>query len=106
MKEPRRVGQPLIMIAILLLIAFQGISVSSGTQQNQVTLSTPESIKTEFDSVPCKDEDRLNAVQTLFERMGAAPSEISLEKHKNVVNVVVRKQGSSPEIIVIGAHYE
>lgn len=79
---------------------------SSESQQNPSSISTAEQIKAEFDSVPCKDEDRLNAVKALFEKMGASTSEMSLEKYKNVENLVVRKQGVSPEMIVIGAHYD
>jgi len=85
---------------------FQGVLISSGTDQNGIVLSSPELIKAEFNSVPCKDEDRLDAVKTLFEKMGSTSSEISVERYKNVENVVVRKQGSSQEMIVVGAHYD
>ena len=100
-----RLGRHLSTL-ILIQLLFAGTLASSGTQENGIVVSTPESIKAEFDSVPCKDEDRLNAVKALFERMGAAPAEISVEKYKNVENVVVRKQGASPEMIVVGAHYD
>jgi Peptidase family M28 len=77
---------------------------------NGIHLSTPEEIKSEFDSVPCKNDERLNAVKALFERMGAKPAEITIDKFKDVQNVVVRKEGASPETanekIVIGAHYD
>ena len=71
-----------------------------------LSLSTPEQIKEDFVAVPCKDEDRLNAVKTLFEKSGAKASEVTVEKFKNIENVVVRKPGPSDEIIVIGAHYD
>jgi Peptidase family M28 len=77
---------------------------------NGIHLSTPDEIKSEFDSVPCKNDERLNAVKALFERMGADPAEITIDKFKNAENVVVRKAGASPETanekIVIGAHYD
>ncbi len=82
------------------------LATSSESHQNPSSISTAEQIKAEFDFVPCKDEDRLNAVKALFEKMGASASEISIEKFKNVDNLVVRKQGVSPEMIVIGAHYD
>jgi len=82
------------------------LATSSESHQNPSSISTAEQIKAEFDFVPCKDEDRLNAVKALFEKMGASASEISIEKFKNVENLVVRKQGVSPEMIVIGAHYD
>lgn len=65
-------------------------------------------MRSEFDSVPCKNGDRLNAVKALFEKMGAKPVEIMVEKIKGVENVVVRKLSAngSAEKIVIGAHYD
>ena len=101
-----RLSRPLSIIAILIQLLLQETLVSSSTQQNGIVFSSPEQIKAEFDSVPCRDQDRLNAVKALFEKMGATPSEISIEKYKNVENVVIHKQGASPEIIVIGAHYD
>src|SRR5215471_8898621 len=73
-----------------------------------VRLSTPEEIKSEFDSVPCKNGDRLKSVKALFEKMGANPEEIAVEKIKGVENVVIRKAAAngSTEKIVIGAHYD
>ena len=78
----------------------------ASAQQAELVISTPEQIKEEFAAVPCKDADRLSAVRALFERMGANDSSISLEKYKNVENLVVRKPGASEEMIVIGAHYD
>ena len=71
-------------------------------------ISTPEEIKTEFASVPCKNEERLGAVKALFEKMGAKPEEITVEKFKNAENLVIRLAGSdeSSEKIVVGAHYD
>ena len=72
--------------------------------------STLEEIKSEFASVPCKNDDRQNAVKSLFERVGADPAEITIDKYKNVENVIVRRPGASTESanqkIVIGAHYD
>jgi len=71
-------------------------------------ISTAEEIKSEFDSVPCKNGDRLKSVKALFEKMGAKPEEIAVEKVRGVENVVVRKTpaNDSTEKIVIGAHYD
>lgn len=77
------------------------------SQARKPAFSTPEQIKEDIDEVPCKsNRDRLQAVKTLFEKMGATGSDISIENLDGVDNIVVRKQGSSPEIIVIGAHYD
>lgn len=92
-----------IILAVLLC---QFAPASSNAQQNEIKISTPEQIKVEFDSVPCKNEDRLSAARALFEKMGAPASDISVEKYKNVENLVIRKQGSSDEKIIVGAHYD
>lgn len=97
-KQPHRS----ILVTILLLFALTPL----GAQQNQLEISSTDQIKAEFDSVPCKDDDRLRAVKALFEKMGAPASDISIENHKDVENLVVRKQGNSRETIVIGAHYD
>jgi Zn-dependent M28 family amino/carboxypeptidase len=90
--------------SIAVAILFTSASVSA--QQKEIKLSTPEQIKTEFDLVPCKNEERLIAAKALFEKMGASASDMTIEKHKNVENLVVRKKGGSEEKIVVGAHYD
>jgi Iap family predicted aminopeptidase len=90
----------LTLLACLLLVN------QTTAQQAVPIISTLDQIKEEFATVPCKDADRLSAVRALFERMGATDSDISLDKFKNVENLVVRKSGASEEIIVIGAHYD
>jgi Zn-dependent M28 family amino/carboxypeptidase len=71
-------------------------------------ISTIEEVKSEFDSVPCKDDERLGAVKLLFEKMGAKPEEIIVEKFKDVENVLISMAGAenSSERIIIGAHYD
>src|SRR5262252_5412217 len=94
-----------------LLLCFVSICCSSafaqgGEEALKLRLSTPEEIQSEFDSVPCKNGDRLNAVKALFEKMGAKPEEVTIEKVRGVENVVIRKAAANdtPEKIVIGAH--
>lgn len=71
-----------------------------------MTLSTVEDIQAGFDGMPCKNADRLNAAKTLFERAGAPPSAISVEKFKDAENLLIRHEGRSDDIIVFGAHYD
>ncbi|MGH9842078.1 MAG: M28 family metallopeptidase [Blastocatellia bacterium] len=74
-----------------------------------VRLSTLDEIKSEFDAVPCKkNSERRDAVKALFEKMGAKPDEVMIEKRGGVENVILRKPGvdNSNEKIVIGAHYD
>lgn len=94
------------IIIILSQLLSLMICVSVDAQQNTIKVSTPEEIKAEFSSVPCKDGERFVAVKALFEKAGASASDISVEKYKSVENLVVRKQGTSAETIVIGAHYD
>lgn len=76
------------------------------TPQTPAGFSTQEQIKADLQSVPCKNEDRLSAVKSLFEKMGAGLSEISVDKYRNVENLVITKPGASTEKIIIGAHYD
>lgn len=92
--------------AVLGTLLLSLASVSVGVQQHEINLSTVEQIKEEFITVPCKDKDRLTAVKALFERVGASPSDIAIDKHKEVENLIVRKNGGDPETIIIGAHYD
>jgi hypothetical protein len=70
------------------------------------TLSTPEEFKQEFQSVPCKNSDRLEAVKSLFQKMGATESEIVKTSYKHVDNIAIRKAGVADGTIVVGAHYD
>jgi Zn-dependent M28 family amino/carboxypeptidase len=84
------------------------MAFAQGNGDSTIRISTADEVKSEFDSVPCKNQDRLSAVKALFEKMGAKTEEIAVEKIKRAENVVVRKPGTgdSPEVIVIGAHYD
>jgi Iap family predicted aminopeptidase len=95
--------QTLSLIVVLFSLPSFLMPVSSSAQ---LKISTDEEIKAEFDSVPCKNENRLNAVRALFEKMGVPSSDVSIDKHKNVENLVIRKQGIGDEKIVVGAHYD
>jgi hypothetical protein len=76
-------------------------------QARKVTFSTPEQMQEDIKAVPCKsNSERLAGVKALFKKMGAADSDISIQKINDVENIIVRKQGSSPELVVVGAHYD
>lgn len=92
--------------AILLAFVLLQLPVPASAQDPGFKISTPEQIKEDFGAVPCEDKDRLAAVQSLFERAGVPPSEITIDKHKNVENLVVTIKGASSEKIVVGAHYD
>lgn len=90
------------LVALLLLSSFAPLRA----QENELRISTEEEIKAGFDSVPCKNDDRMRAAKAVFENMGAAASDVSVDKHKDVENLIVRKQGTTKETIIIGAHYD
>ncbi len=97
------------LLTIVCLLLFSSAAFAQVTEYPPPSLiSAREEIRSEFDSTPCKNEDRLKAVRALFEKMGAKPEEIAVEKIKGVENVVVRKASAngSTEKIVIGAHYD
>jgi acetylornithine deacetylase/succinyl-diaminopimelate desuccinylase-like protein len=74
-----------------------------------VRLSTLDEIKAEFDAVPCKkNSERRDAAKALFEKMGASPEEVVIEKRGGVENIILRKPGTGNpnEKIIIGAHYD
>jgi hypothetical protein len=105
------VGKKIFLAIVWLMLS--AVSFAQGPQQTEPQkpqVSTQEEISAEFDSVPCKNKDRLAAVKALFEKMGAKPDEITVEKFGSVENVVVKITGASSEStaekIVIGAHFD
>jgi len=94
-----RLTSPLPVLAFIA-------TTSKGAQDSGLKLSSPEQIKEDFNTVPCEDKKRLEAVKSLFERAGAASSEITIDKYKDVENFVLTKKGESSEKIVIAAHYD
>ncbi|HEV2915746.1 MAG TPA: M20/M25/M40 family metallo-hydrolase [Pyrinomonadaceae bacterium] len=90
-----------------LLLLFLFMAGGAGAQpRSRPKISTLEQFQTEFASVPCRNEERLDGVRALFERMGAPASDISIDTFEGVRNLVVIKRGTSAEKIVIGAHYD
>jgi hypothetical protein len=95
----------LISIASILLLSLFSHALPA-RQQEDIIFSSPENFAAEFGQVPCNDDERLSAAQALFEKTGASPAEISIGKFQNVENLIVKKQGNSQDMIIIGAHYD
>ncbi|MEP6944663.1 MAG: M20/M25/M40 family metallo-hydrolase [Acidobacteriota bacterium] len=95
---------------LLFIVAAGGIliSISSAVpaQKPVLKISTKDEIAEDIKAVPCKNGDRLEAVKTLFKKMGAADSDMSVETQGSIHNLVVTKRGTSDEIVIIGAHYD
>jgi Iap family predicted aminopeptidase len=98
----------LSLLPCLILICCSSAFAQEAEGASKLRISTPEEIRSEFESVPCKNGDRLKAVKALFEKMGAKTEEITVEKVRGVENVVIRKAAAkdTSEKIVIGAHYD
>jgi Iap family predicted aminopeptidase len=90
------------LAALVFLIA----TIPTGAQDSSIKISTPEQIKEDFSAVPCDDKKRLDGVRSLFEQAGAASSDMTIDKYKDVENLVLTKKGESSEKIVIGAHFD
>lgn len=105
----------IILPLSLTIILFGAFTFAAQQPAQQATLvstpslvfSTPEQMQEDILAVPCKDNERLNGVKTLFEKMGAPAEDISIEKIKDVENIIIRKAGkTADEKIIIGAHYD
>lgn len=108
MKLLRLLSAVILVLQISLTVqSTVNLQAQAEGQASKPNFSTPEQIKEDVDAVPCKgNPERLKAVKALFEKMGAPSSDISIEKTARTENIVIRKPGSSPGMIVIGAHYD
>ncbi|MBL8207899.1 MAG: M20/M25/M40 family metallo-hydrolase [Blastocatellia bacterium] len=95
-----------LQAALLVCSLLAPMSVIPRDNDPALVLSKVEEFREAFTSVPCKNEERLQAVKSLFLQMGAPETDITIEKIKDVENIVLRKQGETDEKIVIGAHYD
>jgi Zn-dependent M28 family amino/carboxypeptidase len=80
--------------------------VALSTAGQSPKIATVEDIERDVDFVSCKSSDRLEAVQKLFRSMGASDDDIVIDDSRGTKNVIVTKKGTSPETIVVGAHYD
>lgn len=87
--------------ALVLLMSFTALA-----QPEAQPPSLDDEFQTDLALGPCKNDDRLAAVKDLFKRAGAAETDITVEKFKDIQNVVVVKKGKTDETVVIGAHYD
>lgn len=91
--------------AVFCFLLILAPSFGKAIQSNTLRISTQEEIAQDIASVPCKNNERLNAAKALFVKMGVQ-ADISVEKADGIENLVIRKTGKSRETIVIGAHYD
>ena len=95
------------MNKFFLFLASIFFTITVVAQNNsQIVLSKPEEFAEAFKSIPCKNSERLPAVKALFLQMGAKEENISIEKIKNVENIIISRPGKTTEKIIVSAHYD
>lgn len=101
-----RFTSPMASLLSLLLLATIPAVAQDGA--SELKLSTREELQAGFDAIPCKNKDRLAGVKALFEKLGAAPGDLQVEKIRSTENLVIRKPaaGGSVEKIIVGAHFD
>jgi len=82
------------------------LSITAAGQNTTLKISTEDELKSDLSLGPCKSSERLAAVKSLFQRMGATDADIKIDEVKGLKNVVLTKKGTGDEIVVIGAHYD
>lgn len=92
------------LLPIILIVSTQIFA----QKQADTLISTENAVGESVKLVPCKKEERLEAVKKMFVQMGAVETDIAVEKFDKdkISNVVVKKKGKTDEIVVIGAHYD
>ncbi|MEP7212060.1 MAG: M28 family peptidase [Acidobacteriota bacterium] len=88
----------ILMVPVLLCAAY---AQNAGPQ-----IATLEEITEDLKFAPCKNSERFEAVKKLFQKMGAAETDISSPENKGLRNIVLTKKGKSADTVVIGAHYD
>lgn len=87
------------------VIAFCLIITSVSLSQSKVEV-TQDMIKANVNAVPCKNDDRLEAVKSLFREAGAAEADMAVQTFKDINNLVITKKGRTDETVVVSAHYD
>jgi Iap family predicted aminopeptidase len=102
MKQFRRARVRVVLLGALTFLA----TTFFATGQAAISLSMIAEIGADAVSGPCENAQRRDAVVALFKKMGATDADITVEKFKDVENVVVKREGSDAGTLVVGAHYD
>jgi len=92
------------MNRVLALIL--GIVLCGSVSAQKPRISTQDEIEDDVALAPCKNSERLGAVEKLFRAHGATDADIQIVEKKNTKNFVVTKKGTGDETIIVGAHYD
>jgi len=89
----------------LTVVILSLILCGLGAAQN-LKLATEDEIKTDVALAPCKNSERLAAVEKLFRSQGATDADIQVIEKKGTKNLVVTKKGTADGTIIVGAHWD
>lgn len=96
--------------SIFLILLLSAVTAASGqtAPPRADIFSSKEAIDASVKTVPCEQDKRMEGVKKLFMSVGAAETDIKVEKFDKdkIANVVITKKGATDDIIVIGAHYD
>jgi Iap family predicted aminopeptidase len=103
----RWVASVLFALATILLAATVAPSAyAESSAAPQVRISSVADISADLALLGCGAEPRYDSVSRLFTKAGAQAGDVTDFSHRQVRNLVVRKAGTTPETIVVGAHYD
>ena len=91
---------------LILLLCLSPASTNFGQQPVPVKPVDEAQIKSNIALAPCKNDDRLEAVRQSFQASGATDADISIQKFKDIQNLVVTKKGKTDDIVVISVDYD
>ena len=93
-------------LRIIFAVSFSLLAFSLSPAQDAPHIATQPEIEANLKAVNCKNRERFEATRDLFKSMGAAESDIVIQKGERAENIVVTKKGKSNDKIIIAAHYD
>lgn len=100
---------PVFRVGLCLALLLPLASGSADGGRSGPALAGLDEITRDFEAVPCDNAARLAAVRALYERMGAPSDGFRIDRYEDrggVENLVLVKPGASPQMLVVGAHYD
>jgi Peptidase family M28 len=91
---------------VLALLFCVGLVSAVFGQQDLAKPVTVDDIKANINLAPCKNEERLDAVKSLFRAGGATEGDMNVQEFKNLQNLVVTKRGKTDGTVIVSAHYD
>ena len=97
----------LILLFIIAIFATAGHAQTAASPSKD-PFSSKESVDASIRQAPCEGDKRRDGVVSLLTSLGVPHADIAIEKLDNekIQNVVVRKNGTTNETVVVGAHYD